>query len=225
MNRKIRKLVALMAGVTVCGVVAEQAQAISLNFGNTPGGQISFDGANHFDFLPGGVAGGGNNSFRITGSSGGATTIGDFGTMTGPAGGWTFSPITGTVTGAGTLDIEDTFGAHLTASLSFIKLDVNGPGTGGQFNQSLGLSLTGILYSGIDPDLAALATAGTAIETLSFTFPTLGHSLSNLGSVAQKTSFSGSLISVTPPAPDGGATMALLGFALLTVEGLRRKLS
>jgi hypothetical protein len=205
-------------------MLAQQAQAIALNFGNTPTGQISFDGASHFDFPVTGVAGPANNSFKITGVTGGAgTSVGFFGTMTGPAGGWTFDGA-GNVTGSGTLDVFDG-SAHLTAALTWSKLTVNGPGTGGQLNEFLTANLTGITYSGADPDLIALAGPGFGTETLSWTFPTGGHFLSNLASVAQTTSFSGSLETTPPPLPDGGMTVALLGLAFLGVEGLRRKLS
>ena len=47
-------------------------------------------------------------------------------------------------------------------------------------------------------------------------------SLSTLAGSPNSMSFSGS---ITTMVPDGGSTVALLGFALVGLEGLRRKIS
>ena len=218
MKGKFKTLMAVVAGLAATVLLAQQSLAVQINFGNTPGGQIQFLGANNFDFNPAGGATPGNNSFKITSG----TANNDVGTMTSPLGGWTFNPVTGAVSGSGTLDIFDGV-VSLTADLTWSLITVNGPGTGGQLNELLTANLTGILYTGGDPDLLALAAPGHATMTLSWTFPTGGHNLVDLGTTPQNTSFSGSL-ETTPQFPDGGVTVALLGFALLSVEGLRRKL-
>ena len=219
MRNRFKLLLALTAGVVASAMLAQQAQAtpITLNFGNTQGGQINFDGAGGFNFSPGGAASAANNSFKITGASGPSLSIGDFGTMSGS---WTFDGA-GNVSGSGTLDIEDFAGSHLTATLTWGKLTLNANHSGGFLNEALTVNLSGVTYLGADPDLSAFLGGGK--ETVSFTFPTGGHTLTDLATVAQSTSFSGSLTPLSTP--DGGVTAGLLGFALLGIETLRRRLA
>jgi hypothetical protein len=230
---KLKTLFALGSAVVGGAILSAPVQAVptTLNFGNTTGGQIIFDGADHFTFgLATGPASAANNSFQVTGATAPSLGIGDFGTMTGPVGGWAFNHVTGVVTGTGVLDIEDFGGIHLTADLTWGLLSPNGFGTGGTLNAALTANLSNVTYAGADPDLQAFLAGGMEILSFSFSDNT-GHTLLNLGTVPQHTSFSGSL---TPgngdfpngnPVPDGGLSALLLGLGSLTVEFIRRKMT
>ena len=223
MKNRFKKLLALTAGLVACGMLSQQALAVPLliNFGNFGAGQVTFPGGGNFDFTPGGPAGLGNFSLSITFSSVSPASVGDVGTLTGP---WNFGTIGVTV---GTLSILDNAAAfNLTADVVWKTVVVNGVGTSGQLNVNDVVNLNNINYPliGADPTLIALRDLGSADITLSWTFPTVGHTLPVLtaGGPGEHTSFSGSIFSSTP---DGGLTVALLGFAFLSVEGLRRKLT
>jgi hypothetical protein len=100
--------------------------------------------------------------------------------------------------------------------------DILQVGTGNTLNYLGSINLTGISYNGTNPDLLALAASGSAIDVMTFQFAT-PIPLSVLASSTQSTSFSGSLFS-PQVAPDGGATVMLLGLGLSALALLRRSL-
>src|SRR4029077_19774506 len=140
---------------------ASNVQAVHLDYANTTGSQINFDGMTHFSFSPG------VNNFNITSPG---ISAGLFGEMTGT---FTIGTITvnglqesAPVTGSGGFVIHDGFGNNLTATLTWIN--ITQLGQGGTLNISGQVNLTGISYSGSNADLIALANAGSAVNTLTF---------------------------------------------------------
>jgi VPDSG-CTERM motif len=199
----------LVAGVALLS--ANEVKAVSIDYSNTVGSSISFAGDGTFSFTPA------LDNFKVTSGSAsgflgditGTYTIGAITTL-GPL---SMAPITGT----GALVIDDPSGFDLTATLTWV--DIQQLGTGGSLNVLGSVNLTGITYSGSNPDLLALAAAGSAIDVLSFQFnPAL--SLATLKGSPNQTSFSGSIATV----PDGGATIGLFGFALLGIGVIGRKI-
>jgi hypothetical protein len=187
------------------------AQAVTFDYASSVGAKINFDGANHFSFSPGlgnfsvsdGTAAG------LSGEITGTYTIGAITTSGGVS--------SAAVTGSGTYVIHDgvnTFSATLT------WVNIQQSGTGSTLNVSGTANLTAITYSGSNADLLAIKNASAAANTLTFQFvPAV--SLSDLaGNGTHSTSFSGTVGTL----PDGGTTVALLGFALVGVAGLRRTL-
>ena len=219
MRYKLRRswiLGGLLAG---CVILAQQAGAITLNFSSNPNGSVVTFSGGAFSFTPGA----GTFSMAI-GSGGSGTSIGDFAQI---GGSWTFNA--GGITGGnpGTLTIEDGGGIDLTASLSFHLIQSSGSsGLGGIGETTTAtINVSNIKYTGLEPDLQQLVTDKSANLNVTFQF-TPGLSLTQLASGTHTTSFSVTLTSIpTTKVPDGGSSLAMLGFALLTAEGLRRKLA
>jgi hypothetical protein len=188
---------------------AANLQALTIDYSSSAGSSIAFDGLGNFSFAP-------SDSFQVT--SGSASGL--LGEITGT---YSIGAITtvgivssASVTGTGSFIIHD--GAStLSATLNWV--DILQVGAGGALNDSGVVNLTGITYNGSNADLLALASAGSAGNVLSFQFIPAA-SLTDLVNSPNVTSFSGSL---STSVPDGGATVALLGFALVGLEGLRRK--
>jgi len=212
------KITAALALATAAIGFVDSAKAITISYVSNPlnGSHIHFQGgggpnAHTFTFVPT------TNDFTLTSG----TCAGCVGEITGTFTIGTVTPIPGgamaPVTGTGTLVIHDGFGNNLTASLTWV--DITQIGTSGTLDIGGALNLTGITYSGINPDLRALAHAGSASDTLDFTFnPAVSLFVLRNGG-QHNTSFSGT---VTAQTPDGGASVALLGIALAGVGGLRR---
>jgi hypothetical protein len=165
-----------------------------IDYSSTTNSAIYFDGAGRFVFNPG------VNSFQITSG----TAAGLFGEVTGI---YTIGTIatsdtgsTASVTGTGTLVIFD--GSYnLTATLEWT--DIQQMGTGDSLNVNGAVNITGVTYQGTNPDLQALATAGSGSNVLSFHFnPALSLSALSGGSGPNQASFSGTIASTTPdPTP------------------------
>jgi hypothetical protein len=199
----------LVAGVALLS--ATKVKAVSFDYSSTVGSSISFAGDGTFSFTPA------LDNFKVTSGSasgflGDCTGTYTIGAIT------TIGPLsTAPVTGTGALVIDDSGGFSLTATLTWV--DIQQIGTGGSLNFNGAVNLTGITYSGSNPNLVALAAHGSGIDVLTFQF-TPGLSLATLSSSPNQTSFSGSIAAV----PDGGATIGLFGFALLGVGAIGRKL-
>jgi hypothetical protein len=205
MREKLRT-VFLLGAVALAMIPGLAIGNTDIGYANTVGSTVSFDGSGNFtvgtfDITSGSASG-------LLGNVSGGFSIG---TIT-PIG---FGASFATVSGTGLLTITD--GSHvLTGNLSWV--DIVQMGTIDGLNMQGTVNLTGITYDGSNADLMALAAAGSATDTLSFQF-TSGVTLSSLATTAQSSSFSGSISAV----PDGGATVALLGFGLVGIEGLRRR--
>jgi hypothetical protein len=176
----------LMIVVSVAGLLSSiaHAQTAAINYSNTANCYIYFDGTGRFTFTPG------VNNLVVTSG----TASGLFGQLSGT---YTVGAITTSgsvssapVTGSGTLTIYD--GAN-TFRATVAWVDIQQVGTGGSLNVSGAANLTGVTYAGTNPDLRALASAGSGSNVLSFHFSP-GISLSGLtnSSSSCQTSFSGS---------------------------------
>lgn len=202
------------------------AIAITVDYSNTPGSEISFDNTDNcvsfgdvgcFNFVP--IA----NNINITSG----TATGSIGTIAGTFGVGTITPLLGgletaPVNGTGNLTISDGTGGILAADLAWV--DIFTFGVVGGINVGGSVNLSAITYtpgSSSDPDLQALANAGSGIQTTSFQFP-ISTSLTDLFSgnngTTTNTSFSGSITAVPIP-----AAVWLFGSGLLGLVGIARR--
>src|SRR5215831_16090516 len=193
---------------------SNSAWALQVDYSNTTGSSISFDGSGNFSFSPA------SDSFSVTSGSA-AGLLGDIsGTFT--IGSITTSGVQSSapVSGSGELVIHDG-ASNFKATLQWV--DIVQLGTGSTLNDLGTVNLTGISYGGSNADLLALANAGSGINVLTFQFAP-AVSLSDLANSAHSTSFSGSIF--TPEVvPDGGMTATLLGLALSGLALVRRSLA
>lgn len=219
MKNKFKTLSILACSGLAFGLFAPKSQAITINFSNLGGAVVRFTGTGDtFTFLPGGNA----DQFSITTVNGGVgDSVGDKGYSSGT---WTIGAITtsgltqmASVTGNGQIVIHDGT-LDLIGTLTWDTIFSSG--TIGGININGVLNVTSIHYTGTQNDLVALAAAGAAVDAVSFQFGSI-ESLSALTTDGKvnNTSFSGSIA-----VPDGGLTVACLGFAFVGVETLRRKL-
>jgi hypothetical protein len=231
-KNKIPKLALLAAGLAV-SVITSQA-ALSLSFSNQGlNTGIQFNGAaSSFQLnpAPGSLAA---PQFKITSEVGGTAAVGLLGWINGSP--WTIGAITtvGTlqsapVTGAATLFLNDGLGAapanNLTGNLSWLSI-VTLESLGG-INAALNLNVSGLSYTGLNPDLLALAAGGNGSLNLTFQFNP-GQSLTQLTTgTSQVGSYSGSLNGVTP-VPEPGTMIAgallLLPFGATVLRIVRKR--
>ncbi len=190
MKSKCHLIVLTVIGLLSFGATT-QAQ---LDYSSTTNSFIYFDGAGRFVFNPG------VNSFQITsgtaaGLFGEVTGIYTIGTITNSG-----SVSTASVTGSGTLVIFDG-NYSLTATLEWT--DIQQMGTGASLNVDGTVNITGVTYQGTNPDLQALASAGSGFNVLSFHFnPAMSLSTLANGPGPNQASFSGTIASNTPtPTP------------------------
>ncbi len=185
--------------------------AVSFDFSSVPGGQIAFDGASNFSFTPAsptvnleidtGTAAG------LFGSLGGTFTIGAV-TTVGPT---SSAPVTGT----GSLTIID----GITPLVASVTWDVmSQTGTGSTLNVNGLVNLTGISYTGSNPDLVDLFNDASGYAVVTFQFIP-SKTLAAMKTTAIHTTFSGSITST----PDGGATAGLLGATLIGMAAAVRR--
>jgi hypothetical protein len=217
-------LATTVIGLTTTLTVGAQG----LNFASTVGSTIQFNGnSSTFQFDPstspvfGGIF---NGSQWLVGSQTGGTgaAIGLLGLFNnGP---FSYGPITtvingstvdesATVTGpTGGLQITDGSGFNLTGNINWGELSTQN--YIGGINATLAVNITGLSYTGSNPDLIAIADGGSAAMDLSFQFAP-GMSLADLtsGSGPYQTSYSGSL-AVPEPTSVG---CLLLGLGILTI--------
>jgi hypothetical protein len=216
------KLGAIAAAVLTASAGSAFAQNLTLNFGPNVGSSIVFFGsANQFNFTPGNVTLGNPTGFQwnVTSESGSAATQsadGDLGSILN--GSFTYGPIinsgayqSATVQGApGQLVISDGAGI-LTGTVNFIDISTYGR-AGGFVNDLLDINLTGVTYSGSNPDLQFLYANQPGLLDLSFNFSGLGETLSQIqqNNVTVDSSYSGS-ISVTAVPEPSSLAMSVLG--------------
>jgi len=203
-------------------LISSQARAnlidVEIDYSNTGGSKIHFDGASHFSFT------GATNNLKVTTPGSAYNLLGEI------TGTYTIGAITTTgsgslavnsapVTGSGLFRIHDGHGYNLVGTLSWYNIIQ--VGTGDFLNTAGAVNLTNITYSGTNPLLALLAkTPSTASDVLSFQF-TPAKALSKLKTTKLDTSFSGSIYARR--LPDGGETALLLGMALTGLVFFRRK--
>ncbi len=201
-------------------------QPLSLNFVVNTGAALQFNGASDsFQFTSAPASG---YQWHITSESGGSSAVGLNGSFNnGP---FLYGPITSTgsgltlvqkatVTGPlANLIINDGSGHNLSATVNFSDVETFAT-SGGGMNANLAVNLSGVTYSGSNPDLLILKAVQTGTVDLSFQFSP-GETLTQLstGTGPYSTSFSASLIVVPEP-----STLALVGLGGLVLLHLRRR--
>jgi len=176
-------------------------------------------------------AGGGYAQWDVTSESGSAATgsaIGLNGNIdNGP---FSYGPInvsgisqTASVTGPlGTLDISDGAGGLLKGTINAINVQTIGT-VGGFINANLSVNLTGVSYSGSNPDLVYLTANQPGSVDLAFQFSP-GMTLQQLSSGSggyDSTSYNGSIAVSAVPEPSSLAMSALGGLGAIGI-GFRR---
>jgi hypothetical protein len=187
---------------------------IQLNYANTVGSKIQFDGKSHFTFTPA------HNNINII--AGGSAT-GLLGEITGT---YTIGNVTKTgqisnaaVTGVGTFVIHDGHGFNLTGTLSW--LNILQAGSGDALNTMGAVNITNFTYGGLNTTLKELAAIpSTASDVLAFQFLP-AKTLAQLKANKLTTSFNGSIYAERMP--DGGSVALLLGTSLLALGVWRRR--
>lgn len=190
---------------------------ITVDYSNTTGATIYFDGASHFSFAPS------FDNLKITAGTG---AVGLLGEMTGTYTVGTVSKVgtmsSAPVNGSGMLVIHDGAGYDMSGNLTWVNIVQIG--TSDFLNTSGNLNLTNISYHGTNSVLSLLAaTPSNASDVLSFQF-TPAKSLSTLKSTKTRTSFSGS-IHATRIVPEHADSLLLLGLALAALSLARRALT
>jgi len=199
----------LVAGAALLSV--SKTEAVTFDYSSTVSNFITFAGDTTFSFTAA------PDTFKVTSGS----ASGFFGDITGTftmGAVTTVGPLsTASVSGTGSLSITDSHGFTLNATLTWA--DIQQLGTGSSLNVNGAVNLTGITYGGTNSDLVSLAKSGSAVDVLSFQFnPTV--TLASLKGSSNQTSFSGTIAA----APDGGATICLLGLGLLAIGTIGRKI-
>jgi hypothetical protein len=205
-------------------------QSLTLNFSVNTGASLQFNGASDsFQFNAPGT----NYQWHITTESGGSSALNLNGAFNfGSGGPFHYGPITttgsgltmiqqATVTGPlGTMIINDGTG-NLSASVNFRDVETFAT-SGGGMNANLAVNLSGVTYSGSNPDLLFLKAAQSATLDLSFQFSP-GETLTQLstGTGPYLTSFSGSLTAVPEPSTLVLAALGGLGLVLLNQRRVR----
>lgn len=203
---------------------------LTLNFASTPGSTIQFNGASSsFQFNASALGSDLGTEWQIGSQNGGTGTaaIGLFGGVSnGP---FTYGPITtllmpgltyesADVLGPlGNLYINDGLGYLLTGNVSWVQVATYN--YAGAINAALTINLSGLTYSGLNPDLSTLVADSPGSMNLTFQFSP-GRTLADLttGSGPYDTSYSGSL-SVPPPVPEpSSVTYMLLGMGALVAS-------
>jgi hypothetical protein len=212
-----------MVGLALSSVASHAT--LSLNFANTPGSTIQFNGtASSFQFnsTVGGIF---NGSQWIIGSESGGTgsASGLMGSFNG--GPFSYGSITTIINGSdidesasvtgplGALVINDGTD-NLTGNVNWVEVATHD--FAGVINAGLTVNVTGLIYSGTNSDLEALAASGSGSLDLTFQFSP-GETLANLttGSGPYQTSYSGS-ISATVPESTSAGFLLLTGLSTLT---------
>ena len=201
---KLAKLAAALLALASVNV----AQAVSFDYSNIEGSFINFTGDGNFNFN------GGPNLEITSGPLSGLLGAVE-GTFTIGAG-----VNSAAVSGTGMFSIDDGMGSTFSADLVWVDIFRAGAAGGLNFNSSV--NLTNFSYAGANATLLELLNDGSAINTLTFQFAATGD-LNNLRNVAQETSFSGTVSSVTRQVPDGGTTAALLGLGLVGMSFIARR--
>jgi hypothetical protein len=203
---KFTKVLAAMVALAGFNI----AQAVSFDYSNIVGTSIDFAGDTTFSFSSN-MAG---YNFRITDGA----LMDREGQITG-----TYTIGAGTnmamVTGTGTFRIDDGMGQWFQATLEWENIFRTG--ALGGLNYLAAVNLTDFSYTGTNATLLNMLSDGAAINTLTFQFASTGD-LNNLRTMAQSTSFSGTVTSVSQ-VPDGGTTAALIGLGLVGLGIIARR--
>ena len=223
----------MTAAMLTVSAASVYAQSLTLNYGPLGGSDIIFGGsANTFNFTQGTVslANPLGNQFGITSESGSADTSSALGLQgnifNGPFtyGAISFSTIgpittqTATVISpSGILDIYDGHGGTLSGTVNFIEISTLNQ-IGGQLNGDLDFNVTGVSYTGTNPDLAYVNANQPGVLNLSFQFSP-GETLTQLstGSGGASTTYNGSISVIAVPEP---TTLAMSGLGALAALGL-----
>jgi hypothetical protein len=228
----MKSLTSFLATTVIGLTTALTVGAQGLNFSSTPGSTIQFNGSTStFQFDPtsptsllfGGIF---NGDQWLVGSQTGGTgvAVGLLGLFNnGP---FSYGSITTVINGSsvdesamvnplpmGGLQIKDGSGFDLTGNINWGELSTHN--YLGGINATLAVNITGLSYTGSNPDLTAIADGGSAAMDLTFQFAP-GMSLADLtsGSGPYQTSYSGSLAVAPEPTSIG---CLLLGLGILTI--------
>jgi len=172
------------------------AGTLELDFANTTGANLSFDGTNGtFSFTPDGAG----HDFQINNVSGGnSSALNLFGTISGTFTIGTITSVDGVptapVTGTGVLTISDGTN-NLTADITMAS--INKPSTIGMINPTEVVNLSNFHYTGTNSDLANLAGGINPTALLSF-FSSKSLAQLQSGGSTTNTGFSGALTAVVP---------------------------
>jgi hypothetical protein len=215
----MKKIKVVTVGLAVLALFTGlgRGQGLTLNFGNNEGTAIEFGGnADTFQFTTA------QNGYQwnITSESGGSSAVGLLGSITG--GPFVYGPITYTFGGSvqsatvlgplGELVISDGT-AQLTGTVNLIDITTLFQSVG-VINASVSINVSGITYTGTNPDLRYLAANQPASLDLGFTFnPGLSLSQLSSGAGGYDAPYSGSISTiptVTVPEP-AGMMLAIFG--------------
>jgi hypothetical protein len=222
----------VIVGVVGLAFSAAVGQAqLSLNFSSSPGSSIQFNGsADSFQFNPSTFAGFGGaylgtQWFIGSEANGTGAALGLFGSVgNGPFnyggivinGPLQTAPVLGPL---GALDIKDGSGFDLTGTINWEQIQTSA--FAGALNAALVVNVTGLSYSGSNPDLLTLIAAGVGQMNLSFQFSP-GETLTQLstGESPFSTTYAGSV----SPAPEPGSVGLLaVGLGVLVLARVARK--
>lgn len=218
MKPTFRSLAAILlvgAALAFANCAAADPIEFTLDYANTVGSYINFDGKSHFSFATA------KNNLQITSDG---TAAGLLGEITGT---YTIGSVvtsgmlsTASVSGAGTFVIHDGHGFNLTGTLVWDNMLQFGTG---DFLNTAGLvNLTNITYAGLNPALRTFAVGDhSATDVLSFQFGST-KKLSVLKTASAKTSFSGELSAFRTPDVANTFLLGLGAFAGLLALRRRR---
>jgi len=225
----IKPFIFVLLGVALSSDVV-RAQS-SLNFSSSPGSTMQFNGAaQSFQFNASTFTGFGGaylGTQWLIGSEAGGTgsAVGLFGSVgNGP---FSYGPITvngplqtAAVLGPlGSLDIKDGSGFDLTGSVNWVQIQTSA--FAGALNAALVVNVTGLSYTGSNPDLLTLLGSGAGQMDLSFQFSP-GETLTQLSTGASpfSTSYAGSVSPAPEPASVG---LLVVGLGVLLLARVVRK--
>lgn len=229
MKTKLQKFKSILsiAVATSALLFCQQAKAISFDINSTGNAVLRFTGTGNtmafidstttnagFDFTIGNTYSGTGVANGLRGNIGGTYTIG---AITNVAGVET-APVSGSTVGG--FSINDGAGFTLTGDISWVTIKTDG--NAASVNSVGSINLTSLAYGGANVDLIALKTQGAAsgIAALSFNFiPAQTLTGLTLDGTVTDTGYNGQVASV----PEAGSCLALMGLALLGLEGFRRK--
>jgi hypothetical protein len=218
---KLKTAHAVAATSLALWAIPGYGQSLTLNFSVNTGAALQFNGASDsFQFNNAGSG----YQWHITTESGGSSALNLNGAFTG--GPFHYGAITSTGSGLtlvqqatvtsplANMIINDGTG-NLSASVNLVDVETFAT-SGGGMNANLSVNLTGVTYSGSNPDLLLLKAAQSGTLDLSFQFSP-GETLTQLSTGAGPfvTSFSGSLIAVPEPSTLALAALGGLGLVLL----------
>jgi hypothetical protein len=155
-----KSLIKIVASLVAClGLGAGVCSAGELDYSSTVGSLIQFNGDSTFTVTPA------TNNLVFAGSAllgeiTGTYTIGTV-TTTGP---FSLAPVSGT----GAFVVHDGAGFDLKSTLVWVEIDQLGGS--GALNPFGVVNMTGVTYSGSNPDLLALRNAGSAQNIFTFQF-------------------------------------------------------